>query len=194
VHVTQPEVFVELLCLLYGPKNGEPREATDQGKFGADSAFTILHACKRQPGSDEEGNFTEDSVRAFVTKARELAKEKDRLEACDSWLGQIMARGEPGADEVFPSKPIRDVIEQTGSADMLDGFRTGCFNKRGVYSRGMLDGGEQERDLASEYRRNAKALEITHPMVASALYDLAKSYDRHGLMEDLDAKLRREGR
>lgn len=192
--MSQPEVFVELLCALYNPKNGEPREASEGGKLAAESAWAVLHACKRQPGSDQDGNFTEDSVRAFVTKARELAKELDRLEACDSTLGQIMARGNPGADDVFPSKPVRDVIEQISSIDMLDGFRTGCLNKRGVHSRGMLDGGEQERDLASEYRKNAKALEITHPMVASVLFNLAKSYDRHGLMEDLDAKLRREGR
>ena len=192
--MSQPEVFVELLCLLYKPKNGEPREASEGGKLAAESAWAVLHACKRQPGSDEDGNFTEESVRAFVAKARELAKEQDRLEGCDHQLGEIMARGNPDADGVFPSKPIRDVIEQISSTDMLGGFRTGCFNKRGVYSRGMLDGGEQERDLASEYRKNAKTLEITHPMVASVLYDLAKSYDRHGLMEDLDAKLRREGR
>lgn len=192
--MSHPEVFVELLSLIYKPKNGEPREVSEGGKLAAESAWAVLHTCKRQPGSDEDGNFTEESVRAFVAKARELAKEQDRLEVCDLQLGEIMARGNADADGVFPSKPIRDVIEQISSPDMLDGFRTGCFNKRGVYSRGVFDGGEQERDLANEYRKHAKALEITHPMVASALYDLAKSYDRHGLMEDLDAKLRREGR
>ncbi len=85
------------------------------------------------------------------------------------------------------------MIERIGSEEMLRGFRTGCFNKRGITSRGVFDGDGQERALAAEYRANAKALEMTHPQLAATLEDLAKSYDRDGLMEDLEVRLRREG-
>ena len=194
VLMSQPEVFVELLCVLYRPKSGETEEVTEGGQAAASNAWSILHACKRQPGTMEDGKTTEESARVFVEKVRHLATEKDRAEVCDIQLGEIMARGGAGEDGVFPNEPIRNVIERTGSQAMLDGFRTGCFNKRGVTSRGVFDGGEQERALSAEYRANAKALEITHPQLAATLENLAKSYDRDGLAEDLEARLRREGR
>jgi hypothetical protein len=72
-------------------------------------------------------------------------------------------------------------------------FRSSTIGKRGTSSRGAFDGGEQERDLASSYRANAKTLEITHPRVSAALESLAQTYDHHGAMEDRGARLRREG-
>jgi hypothetical protein len=122
-----------------------------------------------------------------------VAAEQECLEACDSQIGQIMARGPVGEDGIFPFKPARDLLEAIGSEEMLDGFICGCFNKRGISSRGAFDGGEQERDLASGYRANAKALEITHPRVSAALERLAQTYDHDGSMEDRGAHLRREG-
>ena len=103
-----------------------------------------------------------------------------------------MARAPYGEDGVFPCEPVRNVLEAINSEAMLRGFSIGCFNKRGMHSRGVFDGGEQERELASSYRANARALEITHPHLSAVLESLAKSYDRDGLMEDLEVRLRRE--
>jgi len=46
--------------------------------------------------------------------------------------------------------------------------------------------------LAVHYRINAQELQFTHPKLAATLEQLAKSYDRHGAMEDSEARLRRE--
>ena len=192
VLMAQPEVFVELLCLSYKPKGGGAEEGTEGSQAAATNAWSILHACKRQPGTTDDGTITEESARSFVEEVRELAAEKDRIEVCDIRLGEIMARGGVGEDGVFPSEPIRKVIEQVGTDEMLQGFSTGCFNKRGVHTRGVFDGRDQERELAMQYRTNAHALEITHPKLAMTLELLAKSYDRDGLAEDLRARLRRE--
>lgn len=193
VLMSQPDLFVELLCVLHKPENGDAEAETAGSQAAASNAWNILHACKRQPGTMVDGAITESSVRVFVDKVRELAANKDRIEVCDNQLGEIMARDGVGADGTFPSEPIRDVIEQIGSEEMLSGFRIGCFNKRGVTTRGVFDGGDQERQLATEYRAYAKALEITHPRLSATLEGLAKSYDRHGLAEDLEVRLRREG-
>jgi hypothetical protein len=191
--MSQPEVFMELLCLVYRPRNSEAEPDGASNQHGIENAWSVLHACKRQPGTLEDGTVTVTSTRDFVTKAREMALEKDRLEACDSTLGQILAHAPKGLDGFFPSEPAREVLELVGTEEILNGFTTGCFNKRGVTSRGMLDGGGQERALAEQYRSNAKALEISHPRLSASLEYLAKSYDRHGLAEDLDVRLRREG-
>lgn len=84
--------------LLNTPFNGVPEEGGENEKFTAESASTILHACARQPGTLPDGTVTADAAFTYVNKVRELAKESDRLEICDSQLGQITARGRTDTD------------------------------------------------------------------------------------------------
>ncbi|MEA3014811.1 MAG: hypothetical protein QOD42_3356 [Sphingomonadales bacterium] len=191
--MSQPELFVELLCILYRPSNGEPREPDEGLKVAAHNAWQVLHHCKRQPGTDSDDSIDPAKFSAFVAEARRLATEQDRLVVCDIRLGEIMAYAPEGADGIWPFDPVRDALETTDSVELHRGFSTGCFNKRGVHSRGMFDGGEQERGLAAYYRRQADALEASHPKLAATLAGLARSYDKDGLVEDLEARLRREG-
>jgi hypothetical protein len=193
VLMSRPELFIELLCLVYKPRNSTDEPPTETSKQSAQNAWKILNACDRQPGTFDDETLTTDAIQEFVANARTMAIERDRIEVCDSTLGQIFARSPVGSDGVFPSEPVRDTIERFYSEEMLNGFTIGCFNKRGVTSRGMLDGGEQERALAEQYRANSKALEVKYPRLAASLEGLAKSYDRHGLAEDLEVRLRREG-
>jgi hypothetical protein len=190
--MSEPDLFVELLCLHYKPKDGEALQATESEREAADSAWRVFQACKRQPGSDGSGNFTEESVNAYVTKVRELAATHHRLEACDHKLGEIMGRADRGQNGVFPSQPIRDAIEDIGTEEMLKGFAAGCFDRQRAFSRGAFEGGDQERDLAGRYRAKAEALQITHPKIADVLFRLASTYDREGRTEDTDLLLRRE--
>ena len=77
--------------------------------------------------------------------------------------------------------------------DMRRGFSIGTWNKRGVTSRSPWDGGEQERDLATYYRGQAERVQHSHPNVAAMLEGIAKNYERHGMHEDNEANLRKEG-
>jgi len=55
------------------------------------------------------------------------------------------------------------------------------------------DGGAgQARKLADAYPSHARALHNSHANVAAALEEIARWYERDGLCEDLQAKLRRE--
>ena len=76
---------------------------------------------------------------------------------------------------------------------MRRGFQIGARNKRGGISRDNDEGGNQERKLADTYRRYVLALHNSHPNLAAALEEIARSYENDGLHQDLQAKLRREG-
>jgi len=192
--MSNPSAFVELLSMVFFPKTGERVPGDEAHKSAAESAWSVLHACKRQPGTQEDDTVSTKQMDEFVRKARDLATEADRLEVCDSQLGQILAHAPLGDDGVFPFGPARDALEAIGTTDILNGFRVGCFNKRGVHTRGVFDGGDQERDLAAIYRSHAEALQVSHPRVSATLEALASSYDRDGVIQDLDAKLNRERR
>jgi hypothetical protein len=194
VLMTEPATFLELLCLVYRPAgSGERTEVDEATKGTVETAWRVLHACKRQPGTSKDGLIDPDAFALFIAEAQRMADEKDRRVVCDLTLGEILAYGPDGADGIWPFEPAREALESSPGGEMLSGFNSGCFNKRGVHSRGVFDGGDQERDLAAYYRRQASALEISHPRVAGMLNQVAQSYDRHGLMEDLEVRLRREG-
>ncbi|WP_199085495.1 hypothetical protein [Bosea sp. ASV33] len=194
VLMAKPEIFVELLCLVYKPRNGPPREVDEAHKGAAENAWHILHACRRQPGTTPNGPIDADQATRFVEEARRLATEHDRLTVCDITLGEVLAYAPDGADGIWPGESARSLLEGFSSEEMLSGFYTGSINKRGMSSRGAYEGGDQERKLAGYFRTHALALEATHPQLAATLHELAKSYDRDGLSEDLSAKLRIEGR
>jgi len=192
VLMAKPELFVELLCLVYPAPNEAPTEADHAQKNAALNAWNILRACRRQPGTGVDDIIDANQAAIFVTETRQLAAEQDRLGACDSTLGEIFAKAPIGADGVWPGESARSILNDYESEDMLRGFYQGTINKRGVSSRHVYDGGDQERLLAGSFRKNARALEETHPQLAAVLHSLARSYEKHGHIADLDARLRIE--
>ena len=80
-------------------------------------------------------------------------------------------------------------MEEIQSESTTRGAHTGIDNSRGVHSGG--NGGDQERELASKYRKWGQALRASHPFVASKLLlGLANTYDREASHEDEEARLR----
>jgi len=189
---TEPSVFMELLSLAYRAEGEPERNPNEAEKSAMRVAWRVLDNCKRQPGASDDGSVDPIAFASFVADVRKMAKEAGRIDPCDIVLGHIFAHSPEGEDGVWPFVPARDALEQIGTEAILDCFRTGCFNKRGVTTRGVFDGGGQERDLAAHYRRHATALQITHPRVAETLERLARSYDYDGMDEDIEVQLRRE--
>jgi hypothetical protein len=72
-------------------------------------------------------------------------------------------------------------------------MRTQLFNRRGVTMRGMLDGGDQERALAAEYKEQAERFVDRWPRAAAMLRDLAETYEGQARQYDQDAERRRKG-
>jgi hypothetical protein len=192
--ISHPELFTELLCLLYRPAHSTlSEELSGETRVAAKIAWQVLHHCRRQPGSRSDGTIDADAFVRFVNDARELCREADRLAACDRTLGEIMAYAPADAQGVWPFEPARGVLDRSESEDMRRGFLFGTMKKRGMSSRAYDEGGDQERALAREYRVHARALQHSHANLATTLEELARSYENHGVREDLDAKLRIEG-
>lgn len=128
----------------------------------------------------------------FVDNARQLCREADRLEVCDSTLGQVLAYAPIGSDEIWPCQAVRELLDRPELEDMRNGFQIGIRNKRGVTTRACGEGGDQERQLADYYRQQAQALACSHVYVAEALEAMARSYEADGVRCDLDAQLSRK--
>ncbi len=191
--MSDPKLFCELLCILYKPAHGEQGEVPSEAmKATAEIAWRVLHHCRRQPGTQADGTIDHDAFVRFIDDARELCQEVDRLEVCDSTLGQILAHAPADSSGVWPFEPARDVLDRPELQDMRHGFQIGARNKRGTTWHAHDEGGGQERKLADAYRNHAHAVQNSHMNLSVALEELARSYENDSLHEDLRAKLRRE--
>ena len=193
--MSEPNLFTELLCMIYRPRSsGDDRPPPSEAeRVAAEIAYRVLNACQRQPGTQPDGTIDRDTFVKFIDTTRELCREADRLEACDSTLGQILAHIPADSNGIWPAQPACDVLNRPELDRLRRGFAIGAQNKRGVTSRAYDEGGGQERSLADRYRSHARALQNSHANLAAVLEDIARSYESEGLSHDVEAKLRREG-
>jgi hypothetical protein len=93
---------------------------------------------------------------------------------------------------VFPSRSFRDPLGEIRSDQLEPGLELGLVNKRGVTSRGIYDGGEQEWDLAEDTRKQTEAAS-PWPRTRRLLRDLSGQYKRVARGEDEEAERLRRG-
>jgi hypothetical protein len=178
---SNPAAFIELVCLTSHKAQSPPGHA-----------FEVLMHCTRVPGTRDDETLDEAVLEAWLLEVRRLSAIADCTTLAEHWIGQFFAHSPVGADGVWPSEAVRTILECHGTECLLDSFVTGTINKRGVTTRGMLDGGNQERDLAIRFQADAEALAVSHPVVAAALDRLGRIYVHDARQEDLEARLRIE--
>jgi len=86
---------------------------------------------------------------------------------------------------------VRDLIEQLAAPTVESGLQVERYNMRGVHTRGLYDGGKQERDLAKAAYEGAAAVAAEWPRTASMLCRIGDSWSADGDRADIDAAQRR---
>lgn len=93
------------------------------------------------------------------------------------------------SDGLWPDIAVREVIEEVASKQMERAIATGVFNKRGVVTKLIGEGGVQERELAETYHFYAIVLADSYPRTAAMLRSIADRYTSHAHGEDIWAEL-----
>lgn len=180
---SEPTFFVWLISLAFRSADESPREVDASEARTALNAYEVLSAWRTIPGMTASG-IDEKQLMDWVRQARNLLSESGRRDIGDQQIGQMLSGSPVGSDGGWPHESVRNVIEAVEGQHIIIGFRIGTFNARGITSRGMLEGGAQERALAAQYRNWATAIRPRWPRTAGALDDLARGYDRDAQRED----------
>lgn len=93
------------------------------------------------------------------------------------------------SDGLWPDIAVREVIEEVASKQIERAIATGVFNKRGVWTKSIGEGGVQERQLAETYHFYAAVLADSYPRTAAMLRSIAEGYISHAYREDIRAEL-----
>ena len=199
-----PSFFVDVVSKVYRPRHHEasgdnaPISEAEEEPGGAQqriaiNAYQLLAKWRTIPGKREDGTVNGEFLRWWVNEARDLLRKAHRLEVGDYHIGQVLASSPAAPDGTWPCVEVRELFETLQSARMESGLRTQLYNDGGVTMRGMLDGGDQERDLVTKYKEQAERFVDRWPRTAAILRDLADSYERDARRFEEDAERRRTG-
>lgn len=186
-------LFMECICLVYKPRNGEPEPATDSLKAAAEVAWHVLHSGRGIAGTKPDGGIDGVELRRWVAEVRKMAAANDRVAVADITIGEWLSRCQPDSDGTWPPSVIAEVLDDEQHEDIRRGFDTGVLNNRGMTSKSMDEGGAQERTLAALFRNRAAVIANRFPRVAETLNSIAQHYEHYARREDDESQLRSEG-
>ncbi|WP_319543702.1 hypothetical protein [uncultured Pseudodesulfovibrio sp.] len=148
------------------------------------NAFEILRSWKTIPGSLDDGSIDPVILTQWVNQIRTDYSQTDDKDLIDSIIGELLAHSPIDKEGRFPCEMVCRVLENNLTKSMENGFAVSIHNKRGTYSRSPYEGGQQEREIAKEYKRWAKEWQIQWPKVAALLNSISEDYEREGKWHD----------
>jgi hypothetical protein len=184
-----PEFFIEILKLLYRAEEEEPGELSEEQRIRASLSFELLNDWKWPPGTNEDGSSNPERLKPWIRRARELAYASGRGKVADRHIGQVLVHYPSGTDGAWPHEALRDLLEDLSSKDIEEGISIGVYNGRGVVTRSIGEGGNQERAIAERYRNFAHVLGDRWPRTSRLIKEIAGRYEAESCYEDKRAEL-----
>jgi hypothetical protein len=184
-----PEFFAEVICLVYRAEDDEKQEISDDRRIQAQLAHELLYGWKLIPGTDDNGLVNPKLLSDWIQETRKKAIQNKRLKIVDLTIGNILSHSPHESDGTWPAAFTREIIENINSDAINRGFIMGVIKNRGVTSRGLLDGGMQERELAKQFKGYATAIRDQWPRTASVLDQISHDYLSDARREDIGAEL-----
>jgi excisionase family DNA binding protein len=183
-----PAEFVDLVNAVFRAEGEAKRVLTAQEQSFAHIAWGVLREWPTIPGLSEDGTIDTAHLTEWVRTARLALADSGRSSIGDEQVGQVLAASPVGADGVWPAEAVREIIENVGNPRIDTGLHIGKTNQRGVSTRGVFDGGDQERVLENEYREMAAKIATKWPRTARILRGIADSYQREARRHDAQAE------
>jgi hypothetical protein len=186
------DFFALVVKTVWLPDDGTQRPDDPPGTpVMVEQATNVLDDWTRVPGSDDNGKIDGAALEGWVKRARKLCADAGRSEIGDQQIGEILAASQRTPDEPWPPEPVRQIVEMVRSRSLERGLELGVYNRRGVTVRLPFDGGDQERDLASRFRRDAEALRFDEwDRTVACLERIAENYEQDARRMDQDAEQR----
>lgn len=187
-----PKSFANFVCWLYRSRDeailaAEEKEDSEMSAIAmqnrANTAMALIDAFAILPGASDE-DIDSEHLKEWVQTVRTLLKAKGRVSTGDISIGNLLARSPSGRDGHWPHESVRNVIEIIGTEELEQGIYVEVKNARGVVSKAIYEGGEQERELASKYLGFSEALQMVYPRTARILKKIADSYDHDARYSD----------
>ena len=187
-----PSFFVQILSMAFKRSDGteDQRPAPEVAR----NAYHVLQEWQIVPGSTARGGIVDEGrLTQWLDDAMNVLAAADRSDIGALYIGHVFAHAKEDDDGTWPTLPVRNAIERLANDYFQRGFGEQIHNNRGVTSRGLTDGGQQERALATKFAHWEELIRNRWPRTASVLRSIAASYEAQGRWEDEEAERTRQG-
>lgn len=199
-----PTFFVQIVSTVYRPRSeddedddteveAEAEQVDDQREARAKNGYRLLSSWNRVPGYQTDGTVKEDEFNAWIDTAIMELREAKRYAVGLNHIGRMLVAAPADPDGGRPPTSVRRLFERLQDDHVEDGYFVEALNRRGVTSRGLEDGGEQERALVDRYRADAERFADQWPRTAAILRKIVKSYESEARRNDESAERVRRG-
>ena len=189
-----PKDFATLVKWIYkrdDDQEDEEQLSPEQIQNRARAAADLLDVWKKDPGfRRDQGEISGQKLNSWVSEVLELCENNGRRRVGERKVGEMLANLTAGKDGMWPDITVRDIIEEFFTESLGKGLKSGLYGKRGVTSRGMYDGGTQERELAQQYKSWSDSCRIKWPNTAKVLANVSTFYERYAEHEDHESEWR----
>lgn len=189
-----PSFFAKLIAFMYKRDDNsvEPdQEGLDkQGRENlAHNARLVVDSWRLLPGLKDDGSLNEAQLTEWVEAARAHCAATRHVTGGDLQIGFVLARVPGDSDGTWPHTAVRNLIERLNNDVIDEHIQVEVYNSRGVVSRGLADGGAQERGLAERYKKMSESVKVKWPRTAAILRSIADSYYQYATHEDTLSEL-----
>jgi len=193
-----PSFFAQLICWIWKPAGGAAEEDVGEESVAAGEAaanrarmaYDLLRSWKGPLPGQVNDSVEFEAMQKWIAEVRRLCLESGRARVADTKIGEFLARApmDP-SDGAWPHGAVRRLLAALRNQEVDDGFLAGVFNSRGVTSRGLHDGGVQERVLVKRYQGWASGMRGSSPYAAALLSSIAERYEEEAKQHDARAAL-----
>ena len=175
----EPDFYCEVIRLIFCSKHEDKKDEKPDERTAAiaSNAWRLLDQWKKTPGIQKDGTYSSTHFSAWLSSVKEQCSQSGHLEVALSNVGKVLLYCPPDPNGLWIMESAASALNGRDAEEMRNGFRTEVFNSRGAH---WVDPtGKPEKELAELWRQRAEAVEgAGFARFASALKDLAKSYDR----------------
>lgn len=166
----------------------EKEESNEKGRIYRRRVWNVLFFWPVLPGFQEDGLIDEEHLSNWVTGVREKLKNSEHIERGDEYIGQVLSSSPKGSDGIWPAEEVRELIETLANSTIDSNMVVGRLNQRDAATRGLFDGGTQERAVGRKYAEDAKRIATQWPRTAAILRSISDSYKFNGSFLDRRAE------
>ena len=176
--MSNPESMMDIIDMVYlsSEEKEQLKEIEDMNNHEsyATQCFHILSSLRATPFVDSNNMIDEKALNNYIERLLELGNAKNKIDGVNDAIGGLLGNY-PEIDN-YPPMPLCDIIEKHNNRNMISGFKTRIYNKRGVTVRPAFEGGILEEIEASKYKKYADKVRFTHPIVCRIFDDLSNEY------------------
>lgn len=187
----QPQLFAEMISVVYRSEEGtpDPLESTEVDEVRIRRAHDFLDGLNRLPGIIDGTTIDLPAFESWIGHVRSSSQQSGHAHICELVLGQFLARMlKNRLDDPVLVAEIGPALERIGTEQLFRGLVVGLLNNREASWRGPLEGGSQERNIASRFRDRANTVRMASRKLAAALDEVADSYEARARREDEEAE------